>query len=324
MLLLRAEFTKLRRPLTFCVALVAVAASVTFAWQGVMNAAKADHPSSTVPPKPTCRDFTLPPGPLCDQAVAVQTQINAYQQQRLATLPSTRHNRRPSDALPVEQPLGAGKVALGFMASLPGALLILLLAAAHVGNEWSDRTIKVLLTQEGRRWRVLAAKLVSLWVVAMAILILDWVVLAAVSPILKASYPLAAPGLSWSSAWTSVAADAARAPLIIAVFAFLGVAASVIVRNALGAFALAGSVLIASLAAASNFAAIAPWTLAYWVSGWMQFRSHGYVIYHFWVDGFPTSVHPPGALSGLIGLLAVIAAATLAGLAVFRHTDITT
>jgi ABC-type transport system involved in multi-copper enzyme maturation permease subunit len=79
------------------------------------------------------------------------------------------------------------------MASLPGALLILLLAAGHVGGEWNDRTIKVLLCQEGRRWRVLAAKLVSLWFVAIATLILDWVALAAISPILKASFPLADP-----------------------------------------------------------------------------------------------------------------------------------
>jgi hypothetical protein len=108
------------------------------------------------------------------------------------------------------------------------------------------------------------------------------------------------------------------------VFALLGLTASVIVRNALGAFALASTVLIASLAAAGNFAAVAPWTLAYWVSGWMQFRSHGYVIYHFWVDGFPGSVHPPGTLSGFIGLVGVVAAAALTAFAVFQHTDVTT
>ena len=56
----------------------------------------------------------------------------------------------------------------------------------------------------------------------------------------------------------------------------------------------------------------------------MRFRSHGYVIYHFWVDGFPASVHPPGALSGFIGLLGVVAAAALTAFAVFQHTDVTT
>ena len=45
------------------------------------------------------------------------------------------------------------------MASLPGALALALLAGAHIGGEWSGRTMKNLLAQQGRRWRVLAAKL---------------------------------------------------------------------------------------------------------------------------------------------------------------------
>ena len=108
------------------------------------------------------------------------------------------------------------------MASLPGALLILLLAAGHVANEWNGRTMKTVLTQEGRRWRVLAAKAASLWLAAMAIVAVDWIALALLSPILKAAYPLGHPGLSWSAAWWAVAADATRAPLVIAVFATLG------------------------------------------------------------------------------------------------------
>jgi len=119
--------------------------------------------------------------------------------------------------------------------------------------------------------------------------------------LLKAAYPLSGPSLSWSSAWSTVAADAARAPVILAVFVVLGVGAVVILRNALGAFALAAGFVAASLLAAGNFSAVAPWTLTYWVSGWMQFRSHGYVIYHFWVDGFPASIHNPGVVAGLIG-----------------------
>ena len=209
------------------------------------------------------------------------------------------------------------------MASLGGALLIFLLAAGHVGNEWDQRTIKTLLCQNGTRWQVLAAKAASIWIAAIVILLGDWVVLAAASPILKAAYPLPGPGLSWGQAWSAVAADAARAPLIIAVFAILGVAAGLIMRNTLAAFSVAGGITLASLAAAGNLAAVAPWTLTYWVSGWMQFRSHGYVIYHFWVDGYQTSVHPPSALTGLAGLLAVIILATVVAHATFRRSDIT-
>ena len=190
--------------------------------------------------------------------------------------------RRP---LPVEQPLAAGKLAVGFMASLPGALLILLLAAGHVANEWNGRTMKTVLLQEGRRWRVLAAKAASLWLAAMAMVVVDWIALALLSPILKAAYPLAHGGLSWSAAFSAVAADAARAPLVIAAFATLGVAAAVVVTNTIGAFAVASGVLVASITAAGNLAAVA---LDLGVVGVRldAVRSHGYVIYHFWVDAF--------------------------------------
>jgi ABC-type transport system involved in multi-copper enzyme maturation permease subunit len=325
MRLLIAELTKLRRPLTWGIAAAAVLVSLTFAWQGVKNASSAEQRSrAAVIRAPTCDDFALPPGPLCNQAVAVQVQIDAYHYRLAAAKPSSRHNARPSDALPVEQPLAAGKVALGFMASLGGALLILLLAAGDMGGEWDRQTIKTMLCQDGRRWRVLAAKAASVWIAAIAILVVDWVVLAAASPLLQAAYPLSSPGLSWSAAWSSVAADAARAPFIVAIFAIVGVAAAVLVRNSLGAFALAGGFLVASLTVAGNFPALAPWTLAYWVSGWMQFRSHGFVIYHFWVDGFPPSVHPPGALTGFLGLLGVVLVVATGALSVFRQAEITT
>jgi ABC-type transport system involved in multi-copper enzyme maturation permease subunit len=322
MRLFRAELAKLRRPLTYCIAAVAVVASVMFAWQGVKNASN-QRPTSAATPAPTCADFQLPPGALCDRAVSVQEQILAYQRQRAATRPDTRHDARPSDALPVEQPLAAGKLALGFMASLPGALLVFLLAAAHVGNEWNGRTIKAVLCQEGRRGRVLSAKFASLWAVALALAALDWACLAALSPILKAAYPLGGPGLSWSSAWSAVAADAARTPLVLAVFCVLGLTAGVVVRNALGAFVVAGGAVLSSLVVAGNFSAVAPRTIAWWVAGWMQFRPHGFVIYHFWVDGFPAGLHPPGAVTGFIGLAGVTAVAALAAVGVFRRIDIT-
>jgi len=322
--LLRAEITKLRRPLTLWLTVVAAVACVLFAWQGVKNAAAAAGPAAPVStPSPSCRDFALPPGPLCDRAVLVQQQIDAYQRQRLAALPSTRHNARPGDASPVEQPLGAAKLALGFMASLPGALVVMLLAAGHVGDEWTDRTIKAVLCQEGRRWRVLAAKLISLWGAALALTLLEWSVLAAASPALAALYPLPGRGLSWSAAWASMAADAARAPLVMALFVLLGVTAAVLVRNALGGFALAAGALVASLALAGNVPAVAPWTAAYWVSGWMQFHSHGFVIYHFWVDGYPSSVGRPGALVGGAGLLGLMVLAAAVAVAVFRRADVT-
>jgi ABC-type transport system involved in multi-copper enzyme maturation permease subunit len=324
MRLLRAELTKLRRPLTLLVAVTAVVASLAFAWQGARNASDAARPARSAAGPLTCQDLALPPGALCARAIGVQEEIIAYRQRKAATAPSTRHHGRPSDALPVEQPLAAGKLALGFMSSLGGALLIFLLAAGHVAGEWDHRTLKTLLCQEGRRWRVLAAKFLSIVLAALALLIVDWLVLAAASPILRSAYPLPGPALSWAAAWRAVAADAARAPLVVALFSVVGVTAAVVVRSALGAVALATGVLLASLTAAGNLPAIAPWTLPYWVSGWMRFRSHGFVIYHFWVDAFPAPVHPPGVASGLIGVLAVGAVCAAAAVTAFRSLDVTT
>jgi ABC-type transport system involved in multi-copper enzyme maturation permease subunit len=323
--LLSAELTKLRRPLTWCVLAVTVLLSGLFAWQGVRNAylgrsqSLQAHAQARVV---TCQDLQLPPGALCERAVAVQEQIAAYRLQQAAAAPDSRHNAHAQDALPLEQPLAAGKLALGFMASLPGALLILLLAAGHVANEWNGRTIKTVLTQEGRRWRILAAKAASLWIAAMGIVAVDWIALALLSPILKAAYPLGLGGLSWSASWSAVAADAARAPLVIAVFAALGVAAAVVVRNAIGAFAIASGILLASITAAGNLAAVAPWTLAWWVSGWMRFRSHGYVIYHLWVDAFPGHASHPGFVSGLIGVAGAIAVLAAVAVGIFRRVNI--
>ena len=126
MRLLSAELTKLRRPLTWCVLAVAVLVSALFAWQGVRNAylATSQSPQSQAPARVvTCQDLQLPPGALCHRAVAVQEQIDAYRLQQAAAAPDSRHNAHPQDALPVEQPLAAGKLAVGFMASLPGALV---------------------------------------------------------------------------------------------------------------------------------------------------------------------------------------------------------
>lgn len=322
MRLLRAEFTKLLRPLTLWIAVAGVAVSVLFAWQGVKNASanSANRPGAAPPPL-SCHDFGLAPGPLCEQAIAVQQQITALREQQAKGKPESRHSRQQSDALPVEHPLGAGKLPAGFMASLPGALLILLLAGGHVGNEWNGKTIKCLLCQEGRRWRILAAKVVTLWSAGLALLAVDWAVLAALSPLWKATYPLSDPGLSWSGAWTAMAADVARAPLVIAVFAVLGVVAAVIVRNGLGAFVLGAAALVASLMAA-GFSAASPWTLTWWVSGWMRFHSRGFVVYHFWLDAFPSGGHP-AYVTGILGLVGAIVVMATAAFAVFQRADIT-
>jgi ABC-type transport system involved in multi-copper enzyme maturation permease subunit len=223
----------------------------------------------------------------------------------------------------MEHPLGSGKLAIGVMASLPGAILILLLAAGHVGNEWNGRTITAVLTQEGHRSRLLAAKAVTLWVAALGIVLVDWAALAGFSLVLKAAYHLPGGSIPWPAAWSAVAHDAARAPLVLAVFVIIGVAAAVLVRNTLGGFLLAGGAVIASMVAA-GFSGISRLTLAYWVSGWMQFQPRAYVVYHFWSDRYPSGVSPPGQLRGLLGLAAVIVVGATLAVTTLKRVDIST
>ena len=109
MRLLHAELTKLRRPLTWCVLAVAVLASLTFAWQGVRNAARATNQAPHAQaPVVTCHDLQLPPGALCNRAVAVQEQIDAYRMQQAAVGPDSRHNAHPQTPCRSSSPLLPG------------------------------------------------------------------------------------------------------------------------------------------------------------------------------------------------------------------------
>ena len=200
----------------------------------------------------------------------MQARIDTYHRQLAAKVLDVRTTAGP--ATPLEQPLAAGKLALGFMASLGGALLIFLLAAGHVGDEMdlSDHQDPAVPGGQagagaGRQGRQRVDAGSAIWVV-------DWIVLRGQPEHRKPPIRCPAqaclgprPGRPSPPTWPGP-------PLILGVWTVLGVGAAVIVRNALGAFAVCGAVLLASLMAAGNFAAVAPWTLAWWVSGWMPFR----------------------------------------------------
>ena len=149
MRLLGAELIKLGRPLTWGVAAAAAVFCALLAVGGAHNAAL----ESTTPAGhlPSCAELGIPAGPPC-------TRARARERARVA-----QAGAQAAEVAAQLNPLAAGAEAAGLMASLPGALALALLAGAHIGGEWSGRTMKSLLTQQGHRWRVLAAKLVSLW-----------------------------------------------------------------------------------------------------------------------------------------------------------------
>src|SRR5215475_13022838 len=250
MRLLRAELIKLRRPLTWGVAAAAAVFCVLLAVGGAHNAAlEGGTPGGHIP---TCAELGIPAGPQCTRA---KTQKRA----RVA-----QASTQPAQVAAQLNPLAAGAEAAGLMASLPGALALALLAGAHVGGEWSGHTMKNLLTQQGQRWRVLAAKLVSLWLAGVGLIAVCWLALAAAGPVLVRIDHLPAAHESAASALGLAGSQAARAMLVLAAFAAIGLLAAVATRGTIGTTAATAVAIIAMLITAS-LPGTGRWTPATWV-----------------------------------------------------------
>lgn len=320
MRLLRAELTKLRRPLALWT-FVALAAFVAVSgWNAVRDARTQylqNQQSKVFFTAPTsCAEVGLPQGPQCDgelrrqQELARQDELD-YRRQLERTAARGRL---------LQDPLGSGVLAAGMLASVPGALALLLLAAGHVGNEWSGRTIKQVLVQEGRRWRVLAAKLASLWLAGVGLLLGVWAALVPLSFVLD-SYRLGGSPLSPAAAWRAAAPQLARAPLVLAAFVVVEVLAAVLTRNTLGSFFLALVFVLGSLVA-GNYPVTSRGTLSYWVAGWMGFREVGATPFYLWPGSFPFRGPQPSHQAGLYGLAGLVVAGWLLALARVRRADV--
>jgi len=200
-------------------------------------------------------------------------------------------------------------------ASMLGAVAMLLLSAGHVGNEWPARTIKQVLAQEGRRWRIIVAKLASLWLLGVGLLAVLWLFLAILAPIFHSAYHLPGASVSASAALGMSMRPTGRALVVILAFAALGTLSAVITRNTLGSFFL-GFAFVIGMMILAGFKRVAKFTLAYHVAGWMGF--HGSVFgspTYLWRDSFYPA-GPPTHAVGLTGLAVTIA--VFAGLALLR------
>jgi ABC-type transport system involved in multi-copper enzyme maturation permease subunit len=163
------------------------------------------------------------------------------------------------------------------------------------------------LTQEGRRWRVLAAKLASLWLVAAGLLLVAWAALAPLTLVFRA-YQVGGSALSTQEAWKLAGPLLVRSLLVLAAFVVVGVLASLVTRNTLGGLALGLAFVIGSLVL-GNYAVMTRGTLSYWVAGWMGFRvdetgapQGPYV----WAGSFPQQVPHPSQQAGLYGLAGLL------------------
>lgn len=292
MRLLRAELRKLNRPLLWGLTVAAMLFCVLLAVGGSANASGRTRPCTGV-------DCTV------GRMMALTVEVHTAEQL---------------------DPVAAGAEAAGLMASLPGALVIALLAGGHVGGEWSGRTLKNVLTQCGHRWRVLAAKLVSLWLAGIGVLAACWAALAVAGPLIVAADHLPDPHQPVTAAAALAGEQAGRALLVLALFAAIGVLAAVLTRGTIGTMtAAAGTVLLMLVVAA--LPGTAAWTPATWVQGWMGFgagqKSITALPDNYWSRFIDSGAAPPGHLAGLVGLTATLVVCAVAAAAVFRRTDVT-
>ena len=311
MRLLRAELTKLNRPLTWSVAGAAALFCVLLAIGGTANS--TNDARSRVGPVASCTELGIPAGPACARA-------RAAQQSRIRAI-----DAGPASVAAQLNPVAAGAEAAGLMASLPGALALALLAGGHLGGEWSGRTMKNLLTQHGSRWQVLAAKLVSLWLAGIGLIAACWVALAVAGPVISRLDHLPDPHESLRHALTLASSQVARSLLVLAVFAVIGLLAAVATRNTIGTMATTAAAFVAMLVAAS-LPGIGRWTPATWVQGWMGFQAGLASITalptNFWSRFINAGGSPPGHLLGLTGLGALLLACAAGAAVAFQRADV--
>jgi len=298
--LLRAECRKLARPLVWGTVLAVIAFCVLLVWGAVHNA----------------RDGLASPDiPSVCQHVATARCQDVIARARTAA----RAAAAATSAL--AQPGQIGHVAAGMLASVPGLILIALVAGGHWGGEWSLRTIRQLLSREGRRWRVLAAKWLSIWAVGVATMLCCWAVLLAAAPAIAASAGLPPAGTGLWSGLGSSAEAACRAAVVLGLFAAVATAAGTIARGQLATTSVTVGVMLLALLVA-GIAGAGRLSPATYVQAWMQFGRSGYLPTNFW-SRFIGSGPRLGEFTGLLGIAVTTGLGALVALWRFR-SDVTT
>ncbi len=286
--LLAAELRKLIRPLVGGTGLAIIGFCLLITWGGTNNARAALE-------RPRIPD-------VCAQALTAQCQ------QVIGHAQAAAKSAAAATSL-LAQPGEVGHVAAGMLASVPGLLLVALVAGGHWGGEWGSRTIRQLLSREGRRSRVLAAKWLTIWAAGVATMVCCWLVLAVAAPVITATAGLPAVH---SSVWAGLGSSASavgRAVIVLGLFAAVGTAAGAIGRGQLATTAItAGSMLLALLVA--GLAGIGRFSPASSVQAWMSFDSAGYLPTNFW-SRFVSGGTQPGELAGLSGIVLTAAAAAV-------------
>jgi hypothetical protein len=264
---LYAELLKLRRPALLWISLIMIVLAILFGamsqqpnFEYIRNQQAADAFVRADPPAPG--DFGLSSeGPAYEQALAEN--LRGMERQ-------TREAVRDGALVGATQhPVGALGLASGLAVSTVGALLLFLVAGAHVGGEWNDRTIKEILARDGRRYRFVLSKIASVWLAGVWLLLCSWVGLVCLGFVSQRIWPISEPA-STTVAWAWAGPQLGRALLVLLLLAVVGACLSVVVRNPFGAF-FGGIILLVALGFASRFSALERFVPIVWVGTWMRF-----------------------------------------------------
>jgi hypothetical protein len=267
--------------------------------------AKDNLALARAPAYDVCAALELPLGPECLELRRLELS-EAHQ-----FIESTESRFRLAEAQ--QDPLGVGGVVAGFMASLPGAIVMAGLAGAFVGGEWSSRTIAGVLARDPRRMRFVLVKFLSQWCLGIALMLAAWALLAALGPFLRALYQVP-PGPPSFDIGAFTLEHLLRAIVVIGVYASVGTLAAVIARNPLGTFGFSFGFVVAALIF-GGIPATYPLSLGYWVGVWMGYHRVDMLADHVWIDRYPTLdlslVRPAIGLVVFAVLLLIVAAASM-------------
>lgn len=223
-----------------------------------------------------------------------------------------------------QDPLAAGGIASGWMASLFGLVMVALVSACLVSAEWAQGTARVVLARGAGRWRFLAWKALAVWLASLLLTGFLWLALAAAGPVLRSLYAVSPRPREWSDLGYATQ-HLAHGALVLALFSVVAVAVAGLVRNTLAAFAVTTLLGLGAIASSASRAWL-DLSPAYWVASWMGFVPRGSWRDHLGPSSFPlghaTDPVPLDAAVGVTGIVLSTVCVTVVALLAFRRRDV--
>jgi hypothetical protein len=203
----------------------------------------------------------------------------------------------PPTILGITSASGALIVAAQECASLPGLLLVTVLVAIGVGQEYSTGMLDLLRLYEPRRYVLFGRKALTVFLLAAVFTVATAVALLLVGLLAREHYgaQAAAVAPAWSSSWGT----AWHSLCIQGLFLLVALAACVAARNPLAT--VVGVLGLTAVLAPATRTGVAPFLPHYWIAGWMGFTRDNEFRTYLW-NGVSSAASPSTCGLALLGL----------------------